>query len=365
MKEFIDVDSTAAMHEIVETVKPRTLLLFTGGRSYETLPLKQFFDQLADNNVAVTRYSTFQNNPNLNDLVKAVQNLNSKKPDLIVAAGGGSVMDFAKLVNIYLENQEALKRYVPTAASLRPAAPMVMIPTTSGSGSEATNFMVLFKNGRKYSLVCPQLKVEYVILDPALTHSLTPRQTAVSGMDALCQGIESLWARSGTKSSREFAREAIKLLYPNIRSAVWHPDANSRRAMALGAYYAGKAISISKTTGPHAFSYFLTERMDVPHGEAVAINMELFMEMNFPHISQQRQAEFFQLFKVGSVEELVRQFTNLKKELKLKVNLRDVGVDSEDTLKEYLKYINHERMMNNPKRLSDEIIYEELKKCIK
>lgn len=364
MKEFIDMDARAAMSEVIEREKPRSVLLFTGSQSFEQSPLKDFFDQLPSE-VSVTRYSNFQNNPNYNDLVRAVKKLNLYKPDLIIAAGGGSVMDFAKLVNIYLENQEALNRYVPTAANLRPAAPMVMIPTTSGSGSEATSFMVLFKNGRKFSLVCPYLNIDYVILDPALTHSLTPRQTAVSGIDALCQGIESLWARSSTLQSREFARKAIELIYPNIRNAVWHPDAISRRAMSLGSYFAGKAISISKTTGPHAFSYFLTEKMDIPHGEAVAINMELFMELNFPHLPEDRTAEYFMLFQVDSKEELIRKFSNLKRELKLKMTLKDAGVDSEETLKEYLKYINHERMMNNPKRLTHEIIYEELKRCIK
>lgn len=364
MKEFIDRDAGAAMSEIINSEKPRSVLLFTGTGSFEHSPLKSYFDELAGT-IAITRYSEFENNPNYNDLVKAVQKLSLDKPDLIIAAGGGSVMDFAKLVNIYLENQQALNRKVPSVANLRPVAPMVMIPTTSGSGSEATKFMVLFKNGRKHSLACPHLNIEYVILDPALTHSLTPRQTAVSGMDALCQGIESLWARAGTPQSREFASEAIKLLYPNIRNAVWHPDAKSRRAMALGSYYAGKAISISKTTGPHALSYFLTERMDIPHGEAVAINMEVFMKLNLPHLSQERITRYFRLFQVDSKETLIRQFTNLKRELKLKVSLKDSGVDSEDALKEYLNHINQERMMNNPKKLTKEIIYEELKKCIK
>ncbi len=363
MKEYIDVDAKSAMSDIISREKPRSILLFTGGRSYEHSPLKTYFDHLVED-LAITRYSEFNSNPNHDDLVKAVNALGFEKPDLIVAMGGGSVMDFAKLVNIYLENQEALNRDVLTATKLKSAAPMVMIPTTSGSGSEATNFMVLFKNGWKHSLVCPYLKIEYVIVDPRLTYSLSPRQTAISGIDALCQAIESLWARSGTDESRKYARQALELLYPNIRKAVSHPDEHNRRAMSVGANYAGKAINISKTTGPHAFSYYLTEKLDIPHGEAVAINFELFIDLNFPYLSPDTIADYFRIFQVDSKDGFIQEITGLKRELNLKVSLKDAGVDSEAVIKEYIKYINDERMMNNPKKLTKKMIYEELLKCI-
>ncbi len=363
MKEYIDKNVAETLSGILDVEHVRSLLLITGGASYLKSPLKLFFEH-REHPFEITRYPVSAKNPNYDSLLIALDELKSENPDLIIATGGGRVLDFAKLINIFLNNRKALNGRLLDPGKLQCSAAMVMIPTTSGSGSEVTNFVVMYRNGTKHSLVCPQLNIKYVIVDPKLTHTLPPGQTAVSGMDAICQAIESIWAKDATPASRSYAGKAISLLYPNIEKAVHNPDEKSRRSMAIGAYYAGKAINISKTTGPHALSYYLMENLNIPHGEAVAMNMELFIELNFPVLPGPVREQYYELFRVNSMEEFKTAISQLKKRLGLRMGIRDAGIDSEAKIMEYLNHINQERMDNNPRQMDADLLCKNMISCI-
>jgi len=154
---------------------------------------------------------------------------------------------------------------------------LVLVPTTSGSGAEATHFAVVYIGHEKYSIGGDAMRPDVIALDPTLAISGSPYQRATSGIDAICQAIESLWAVSATDHSRHFARTALRILVPAIERFVHHPDPESAHAMCIGSHFAGRAIDISRTTAAHALSYGLTKRYGLSHGNAVALTMPAFI----------------------------------------------------------------------------------------
>ncbi len=344
---FLESGFDVSLAQILQREAPENILLITGNISFDKSPAKTYFEQLAKQ-INKTRYHGFGNNPQYDELQKALQTLNKTSYDLIIAIGGGSVLDFAKLVKLYLGQSDLLERNFPAIHDAKTMAPMVAIPTTSGSGSEATHFAVVYKDGEKHSIASDEVLPEYVVLDPVLTYSMSRRQTAISGMDALCQAVESVWAVNATKQSKQYAFKALKLLYPNILNAVHNPNPESRHKMQLGAYYAGKAINISKTTGPHALSYYLTEHYGVPHGEAVAMNMEVFIKMNLPVIDKGARKQLLETFTAQDEQGLSDIFSKLKRELGLKDNIASIEINTPEELTKYLDNVNLERLDNNP-----------------
>lgn len=344
---FLDINFYEALQRIFYATKPTQLLLITGGSSFEQLPINDFFNRKRKN-INIIHYAGLGNNPNSNRLSTAFNDLNKTQVDLIIAVGGGSVIDYAKLLTLYLPNQIHFNPPFKNTRGINILAPILAIPTTAGSGSEATRFAVLYDEGFKYSIFSEHIKPHHVIIDPILTSSMPPYLTACSGIDALCQSIESLWARGATIQSREYAESALRLIYPSIEKAVNNPDAQVRRAMAIGAYYAGMAINISKTTGPHAYSYHITEHYGIPHGEAVAMMIEVFIKLNFPFLDKNIRNIFFDIFKVQSENDIIFKIRSLKEKIGLRPHPKSIGINNDNKLNEFLSSVNTERLMNNP-----------------
>jgi alcohol dehydrogenase class IV len=138
--------------------------------------------------------------------------------------------------------------------------PLVAVPTTAGTGSEATHFAAIYKDGKKESVADKSILPEYAVLLPQLLESV-PQYTKNSAYaDALCQAIESLWSIKATDESRYWAIKAIELLK--------HGQGPETQP---GSHYAGRAINISETTAPHAMSYMLTSLFGIAHGHAAAL----------------------------------------------------------------------------------------------
>lgn len=245
------------------------ILLLTGNKSFVKSGAQALLEPILKN-YDVLIYSHFSPSPKIQEVNEGLKMQISFLPDIVIAVGGGSVIDFAKAIQYYLIHQGHI--IVP---------PLIVIPTTSGAGSEATHFAVIYDHNKKLSLSHEALIPQYVFFNSLLTESQSSYQTAVSGVDALCQSIESLWNRNSTKLSKYYASKALKLLVKNLPLAVHHPNTEGvRKAMMQGAYWAGKAINITKTTAPHAFSYTLTSHFGIPHGQAVAVFLPTFLVYN-------------------------------------------------------------------------------------
>jgi alcohol dehydrogenase class IV len=195
-----------------------------------------------------------------------------RRYDCIVAVGGGATIDAAKLIALRASNSRPIDQLIKDGFSPN-EIPLVAVPTTAGSGSEATHFAVLFVDQKKYSLAHSSLRPRWAVVDPSLTHSVPQRVAAAAGLDALCQSIESLWSRNADSESVAFAGEALRLVADNLYAAVKNRDPGSQARLSLGSHLAGQAINRSFTTVCHALSYALTSKYGITHGLAAAATM--------------------------------------------------------------------------------------------
>jgi alcohol dehydrogenase len=308
-------------------------------------------------------FSEFQLNPKIEDAVRGIERFRAHGADVVVALGGGSALDMAKLIAVCGVQPGAPLEYATGRRVLeRAGPPVIAIPTTSGTGSEATHFAVVYVGGEKYSLAHPSLRPAHVLIDPALTHSLPAAVTAASGLDALSQATESLWASGATEESAGYAAEALTLSFAHLENAVNRPTPEDRLAMARAAHLAGKAIDISKTTAPHAVSYAITTRFGVPHGAAVALTLGAFLGYNNrvdeascndprgPAAVRERIGRIATILGGGSVPRAQERLRALVQNVGCAVRLREVGIEREH-LPVLARTVNLERLSNNPRKI--------------
>ncbi len=347
-KEIFGEGSIKSLKGILQHYSAQRVFLVTGKRSYEFSGAKEKLEDLLRNR-NFYRHFDFKENPKYSDLLKGAKDIRAYKPDIIVAVGGGSVLDTAKILAVLPTETPMAKKVIKGEMDFNDKiAPIVAIPTTSGSGSEATHFAVAYLNNVKYSVAGNSLLPDHVIIDPELTYSMPPYQTAVSGMDALCQAMESCWAKGSNVESKNYAKFALDLIIPNLEKAVNEPNEYARSEIAKGAYFSGKAINISKTTAPHAFSYHLTTKYGIPHGEAVALCMGAFIKINYPYLSNETTEIFHNAFKVNSCKGIFKKFHELRSNIGFTRNLSDIGLINKHAWNNYFLSINEERLNNNP-----------------
>lgn len=180
------------LKQFLEQEKATSIFFVTGKNLYPKSPLKDSFTDLLKD-YKVTYFTDYSSNPKLEDVRKGIKICKANECDIIIAFGGGSAMDIAKAINILGQHEEAPEKYITKQLPLtHPGKPLITIPTTSGTGSEATHFAVVYIGKTKYSLAHPELVMpNYTILDPLATLSMPAKVTAATGMDAFCQAIES------------------------------------------------------------------------------------------------------------------------------------------------------------------------------
>ncbi len=207
----------------------------------------------------------------------------TKKCDGIVGIGGGSAMDLAKAIAVLAGNRGKAEDYLGLNKVPGPGLPKIMVPTTSGTGSEVT-FTAVFirkKLKKKEGMNSPYLYPELALLDPELTLTLPPHPTAATGIDALCHAIESYTSVNASPMSEVMSLEAIRLISDNLRTAV-HDGTNieAREAMLLGSLYAGLGLANAGVTAVHSLSYPLGGKYGVSHGLANTIMLPRVMTFN-------------------------------------------------------------------------------------
>lgn len=338
----------------------KRIFLVTGKRSFLSSGANKLIDSYF-NTIEFVRFADFTENPCIEDVEKAVKTFAEERCDGILAVGGGSVIDMAKLVKYFLPKSLPFEGELPMQLNEEDGKlPLCVIPTTAGSGSECTHFAVLYIGFKKYSVSDKFLMPERVAILPSLLKSQTSYQKAVSGLDALSQSIESFWSVNSTKSSRDFSLQAIQLIIPNLYEIVHGSNSNeSYLSIAHGAHLAGKAINIAKTTAPHAFSYYLTKRFNIPHGHAVAIFLPAFMDYNLG-LNSQKYTNFFEgqdvlcesldcLLPENNVSTRISaKLETYISSLGVNINYESLNIPKSEMLLA-LESGNHERLMNNPR----------------
>ena len=365
--EFIGKNSLNNIKKIISDLDAKKILLVTGKGSYKKSGSeKKLFECLG--NTVIERFFDFEANPNIKDVQVGIGIISSFKPDLIIAIGGGSVIDIAKLINIFAAHvikEKEIYEFVNKSESVnKPGLPLVAIPTTSGTGSEATHFAVVYIGNKKYSFAHKYVLPDFSIIDPSLSYSNPAYIKACSGFDALSQAIESFWAVGSTEESRGYSREAIRIILSSIEMAVVESDEKSMDRMSLAANLAGKGINISKTTAAHAVSYPITKFLDIPHGHAVALTLGSFFVINSNYSESQlndvRGIDYFDniskellnLFDCSGPKQASEKWSQIMTNVGLETNLRSIFRKKNIDYDLINKEINLERLNNNPVKVN-------------
>lgn len=259
--------------------------------------------------------------------------------EAIVAIGGGSVMDSAKILSALARTGGRTAELAEKGVPCR-GLPCVMVPTTAGTGAEATpNAIVLFPERKlKVGIVSPHFIPERVVLDPELSLGLPARLTASTGMDALCHLLECFIAKKANPYSDMLAREGLGLLAAALPAAYRNgKDLEARSAMSLAAYYGGACIAASGTNAVHALSYPLGGTYRIPHGVANACLLAPVMRYEQGLIAG-RLAEAARamglpcegLGEAEAAKALVDRLAGLVEELGIPTSLEALGVPPKD-----------------------------------
>ena len=238
---------------------------------------------LQEAGIEVIRFHDFEVNPDTRMVEAGTAFVATQQVDSIIGLGGGSSMDCAKGINFLLTNGGRMADYRGYGKATKPMLPMMAIPTTAGTGSEAQSYALISDAGTHVKMACgdPKAAFRVALLDPALTLSQPRSITATSGFDAIAHAVETYVTTKRTPVSEIFSREAWVLLEGNYERVLDQPDdLEARGAMQLGAFYAGVAIENSMLGATHACANPLTARYGTAHGAAIAMLLPSVVRWN-------------------------------------------------------------------------------------
>ena len=282
--------------------------------------------------------------------------------DLVVGIGGGSVLDMAKLASAAAANPEQeASEFLGANKIKNPSVPKILIPTTAGTGSEATPFALVITNGKKKAIASSYNLADVVFIDAAFTATMPPRVTAFTGMDALSHAIEAFLSLGANPLTDSFALEAIRKISNNLEEAFSHGDnLNARMEMSLAAMLAGIAFGNAGVIAGHAIAHAFGARYKVPHGVSAALTLPYIMEYNAnaPTVGARMKEIATALVgeKIESAEEAaskaIARVRSMIERLELPARLSDLDVPRED-LPELAEDVEKEKgyLKRNPREM--------------
>jgi alcohol dehydrogenase len=247
--------------------------------------------------IAVVCFHDFEANPDSNMIESGRAFAAPLQVDSIIGLGGGSSLDCAKGINFLLTNGGRTQDYCGYGKATQPMLPMIGIPTTAGTGSEAQTYALISDSETHVKMACGDAGAAFrvAILDPALTISQPRSITATSGFDAIAHALETFVTTERNAHSEVFSREAWRLLESNYERVLSEPgDLEARGAMQLGAYFAGMAIENSMLGATHACANPLTRHYGTAHGAVIAMLLPSVVRWNGP-VAGARYAELLKL----------------------------------------------------------------------
>jgi len=224
--------------------------------------------------LSVTVFDDVHPNPTTDDVERGLEVARGAQADLLVGLGGGSSMDCAKGINFLLTNGGRMEDYWGANKASRPMLPMIAVPTTSGTGSEAQSYALIANPQTHMKMACgdPKATCRVALLDPELTLSMPAAVTAATGIDALSHAVEAHVCTRRNPVSQLFSRQAWQLLMKGFPAVITAgEDLDARSKMLLGAHLAGAAIENSMLGAAHALANPLSAHFDVTHGVAIAV----------------------------------------------------------------------------------------------
>lgn len=272
---------------------------------------------------------------------KVVDQFKQSGADMIVACGGGSVLDAAKLASVLVTDEYGVKELLDDPGRAQKCVPIILIPTTAGTGAEVTPNAIVAVPERelKVGIVNENMIADYVILDARMIKNLPRKVAAATGVDALAHCIECFTSNKANPFSDLYALEGLDLILNNIMDAVNDTEAmEAKNRMQIAAYYGGLAITASGTTAVHALSYPLGGKYHIAHGVSNAILLAPVMRFNEP-VCREKFAQVYDRCVHGektchTVEEksayIIAWLEKIVKELDIPTSLKEFNVPEED-----------------------------------
>jgi len=304
--------------------------------------------------------------PILEELIEIINSIKNFKPDLILAVGGGAVIDYAKIANVVDVREDLADLIVNYSYPFKEKyTKLTVIPTTAGSGAEVTSNAVIYVDGIKHSFESELLIPDNFFLIPEFLISAPNKIKASAGFDAIAQAMESLLSKKSNTKSIDYASKSLEVSVNNFISFIKNPNMKNATEMSIASNLAGKAISISKTTAPHAASYPFTSLFNISHGHAVSLFFEKFFKFNYDNLDKsetsfnlkKRFDLIFNFFGVSNIDALNSKISLIKKQAHLEDDLTRLNIDIKQSSENIIKGINLLRLGNNPVKIDGKDIY--------
>ena len=363
----------SSLEDIKNFIKDRNfnkIFVLCGKKSFVTSGAELFFKKLLDNKEIKLFYKSSEL-PILDELIQIISDIRSFKPDLILAVGGGAVIDYAKIANI-VDVRDDLKNLIVNYSYpfKEKYTKLAVIPTTAGSGAEVTSNAVIYVDGIKHSFESILLIPDNFFLIPEFLISAPNKIKASAGFDAIAQALESLVSKKSNKQSIKYASKSLKISINSYISFLNNSNLKNATEMSIASNLAGKAISISKTTAPHAVSYPFTSLFNISHGHAVGLFFESFFNFSYDNLNRSEtsfdlKSRFdliFNLLDVNNIDAFNSKILIIKKQANLENNLTKLNIDVKKNSEKIIKGINLLRLGNNPVKIGENDIFKIISK---
>ena len=358
MKNIIN-SNLGEFENFIKKDKIKKVFIISGRKSYVQSGAKKIVEKILKNKKREYYFKTSYL-PEINELKRIIDHIDKFDPDLILAIGGGSVIDYAKIANSLVLSGSMQQEIIDSKYKLKKnCRNLVAIPTTAGSGAEVTSTAVIYINKIKYSIEGSNIKPKYYFLIPSLLKNLKKNIKASSGFDAISQSIESVFSKKSTKQSIKFAKDSLKLSIANLADFVKKPNNQNSFNMSYAAMLSGKAINISRTIAPHAVSYPFSSLFGISHGHAVSLTLNEFLKFNLYNLEKancdfdlmQRYKIIFDVFNVKTINQLDEALIKIKSEINLTNDFKKLGININKDYGKIIDGTNLLRLKNNPIQL--------------
>ena len=364
------INSTEDIKKFIKDKSFKKVFVLCGKKSFVTSGAENFFKELL-NDKEIRLFYKNSELPILEELINIINDIKKFKPDLILAVGGGAVIDYAKIANV-VDIRDDLKNLIVNYSYPFKGkyTKLAVIPTTAGSGAEVTSNAVIYVDGIKHSFESELLIPDNFFLILEFLISAPNKIKASAGFDAIAQALESLVSKKSNKQSIEYASKSLRISINSYISFLNTPNLKNAAEMSIASNLAGKAISISKTTAPHAASYPFTSLFNISHGHAVGLFFENFFKFNFDNLDRaetsfnlkKRFDLIFSLIDVKNIDSFNSKISSIKKQAKLEDNLNKLNIDIQKNSEKIIKGINLLRLGNNPVKINGNDIYKIISK---
>jgi alcohol dehydrogenase class IV len=316
--------------------------------------------------IDATIFDAVEPDPSLATLVRAVELGRAANVTGVIGFGGGSSLDVAKLAALLIGSGEDLDAAWGVGNAKGPRLPLVLVPTTAGTGSEVTPVSIItVGDTEKRGVSSPVILPDIAVMDAELTLGLPPAITAATGVDAMVHAIEAYASKSANNNplSKMLARQALQLIGANIETAVFEGrNVKARAAMLLGSMLAGQAFANSPVAAVHALAYPIGGIFHVPHGLSNALVLPHVLRFNapgaahlyaeiagdaFPHLAREEGVQ-------GRCAAFIEALASLSKRLGMQTRLREVSIGEEHLPRLAADAMKQQRLLvNNPRAVSE------------